>query len=88
MRLALRALLAALSGIALSSGMLAQEQTPPDVPAGDARIEGRVLQGEANRPVSGVEVVLYALSADGTPGLRRMKSDANGRYAFDNVSSA
>jgi hypothetical protein len=73
-------------GSALALGAQGQEQTPPDVPAGSARIEGRVLQGDANRAVPGVEVVLYALSPDGMPGLRRTQSDASGAYAFENVS--
>jgi len=66
----------------------AATQAPPDVPAGDARIDGRVLQGDANRPVPGVEVVLYALSPDGTPGVRHAETDASGAYAFERVSSA
>ena len=49
---------------------------------------GRVLQGDANRPVPGIEIVLYALSPDGTPGLRRTQSDAAGAYAFEGVSGA
>jgi len=93
-----RALLAASLGAALAASALAQqalppahaagEEMPPDVPSGDARIVGRVVQGEASTPVPGVEVVLYALSPDGTPGLRRARSDANGAYAFERVSSA
>ncbi len=66
----------------------AAAEAPPDVPSGDARIEGRVLQGDADRPVPGVEVVLYALSPDGTPGVRHAKTDASGTYAFEGVSNA
>ena len=65
-----------------------RSEAPPDVPAGDARIVGRVLQGPANAPVRNVEVILYALSLDGTPGLRRTRSGADGSYAFENLSSA
>jgi hypothetical protein len=92
-----RALLAASLGFALASSSIAQHALPPapaahgesapDVPAGDARIEGRVVQGDASTPVPDVEVILYALSPDGTPGLRRARSDANGAYAFERVSS-
>ena len=64
----------------------AQEEAPPDVPAGEARISGRVVQGAASVPVPDVEVVLYALSADGVPGLRRTRSDANGAYAFEKIA--
>ncbi len=83
----LRPALAVLLWLALALGARAQDEAPPDVPAGDARIEGRVLQGDANRPVPAVEVVLYALSPDGTPGLRRTHSDAQGGFAFEGVSS-
>jgi hypothetical protein len=82
-----RALLAALSlACALHAPALAQD-APPDVPAGEARIVGRVLQGDANRPVPGVEVVLYSLAPDGTPGVRRTQSGAGGEFAFEKVSS-
>ena len=65
----------------------ARSEAPPDVPAGDARIVGRVLQGPANTPVPSVEVILYALSPDGTPGLRRATSGADGGFAFEGVAS-
>jgi hypothetical protein len=80
------ALLALLLSLASAGG--AQEETPPDVPAGAARIHGHVLLGDANEPVPGVEVVLYALNADGVPGLRRGQSDATGAFAFENVSGS
>jgi hypothetical protein len=72
----------------LAAAAPAQDVPPPDVPAGEARIVGRVIQGADDRPVAGVEVVLYALTADGTPGLRRTTSDAQGAYAFDGISNA
>jgi len=83
-----RALLASLVlACALQAPARAQQQTPPDVPAGEARIVGRVLQGDANRPVPGVEVVLYSLAPDGTPGVRRTESGARGEFAFERVSA-
>ncbi len=84
-----RAFLAAL-GFAVCAFALtasAQDEAPPDVPAGEARIEGRVIRGTANQPVPGVEVVLYALAADGMPGLRRAQSDASGAFAFEKISN-
>jgi hypothetical protein len=36
---------------------------------------------------AGVDVVLYALPAQGMPGLRRATSDAQGGFAFENVSN-
>jgi hypothetical protein len=93
-----RALLAAWLALAPAPAALAQaappppaggarNEAPPDVPAGDARIVGRVVRGSASAPVSNVEVVLYALSPDGTPGLRRATSGADGGFAFEGVSS-
>ncbi len=84
-----RRLFAAVLGLALAALAHAQEeQKAPDVPAGPARIEGRVLIGQGDAPVPGVEVVLYALTADGIPGLRRVQSDAQGRFVFEQVSNA
>jgi len=85
LRRALLVLLGAAGVLATPS--LAQQETPPDVPSGNARIVGRVLQGDANQPVPGVEVVLYSLAPDGTPGLRRSQSDAAGAFAFEKVSA-
>lgn len=81
-------LLVAAFCLALSNASGAQPEAPPDVPAGQARIRGRVLLGAASAPVPGVEVVLYALSAEGIPGLRRAESDAAGGFAFENISNA
>jgi hypothetical protein len=66
----------------------APQEAPPDVPAGEARISGRVLLGAESAPVPGVEVVLYALNAEGIPGLRRSTTDAQGRFAFEKLSGA
>jgi hypothetical protein len=82
----LRRALASLIALLVAVAAIAQEETPPDVPAGEARISGRVLQGETGTPVAGVEVVLYALSADGVPGLRRTTSDASGGFTFEQIS--
>jgi hypothetical protein len=81
-----RALLLAL---ALASAAAAQPSPapPPDVPPGPARIEGVVRRGDGGEPVAGAEVALYALTADGVPGLRRTTSDAAGRFAFADVAS-
>ena len=59
----------------------------PDVPPGPARIEGVVLRAETGEPVAGAEVALYALTAEGVPGLRRTASDGAGRFAFENVAN-
>ncbi len=85
MRRGFAAALALLLGIA--SAARAQDAEAPGVPAGPGRIEGRVLRAEGDAPVAGVEVALYALSADGVPGLRKTESDAEGRFAFDGVAT-
>src|SRR4030095_15324056 len=63
-----RALLALLAG-ALASAALAQSPAP-DVPPGPARIGGVLRRAENGEPVAGAEVALYALTAEGVPGLR------------------
>jgi hypothetical protein len=68
-------------------GAAAAQAPPPDVPAGPARIEGVVRRAETGAPVAGAEVALYALTAEGVPGLRRTTSDAEGRFAFANVAN-
>jgi hypothetical protein len=79
--------LAALALLALSLASTALAQTAPDVPPGPARIEGVVRRAETGQPVAGAEVALYALTAEGVPGLRRTTSDAAGRFAFENVAN-
>ena len=89
-----RALLAAALALHLASPAGAQEASAPapapapqDVPAGPARVVGQVLHAETGRPVPGVDVVLYALSRDGVPGMRRTVSDEAGHFAFEGVAS-
>jgi hypothetical protein len=59
----------------------------PDVPAGDATIRGRVVHPSGPERAAGVELVLYALSSTGAPGLRRGVSDAEGRFEFAGLSA-
>jgi hypothetical protein len=77
----------ALLGLALAGEAFAQAPPAPEVPPGPARITGRVLRSEDRSPVAGAEVALYALTAEGVPGLRRSESDAEGRFAFENVAN-
>jgi hypothetical protein len=81
----MRALALALLAAGLASAAAAQTP-PPDVPPGPARIEGVVLR-QSGEPVAGAEVALYALTAEGVPGLRRTRSDSAGRFAFENVAN-
>jgi hypothetical protein len=59
----------------------------PDVPAGPAAIRGRVVHAEDPARAAGVEVMLYALPAGGSPGVRRTTSGADGGFAFEGVSN-
>jgi hypothetical protein len=78
----------ALLALVLASAAPAPAQSPPpDVPPGPARIEGVVRRAETGQPVAGVEVALYALTAEGVPGLRRTTSDAAGGFVFDRVAN-
>jgi hypothetical protein len=86
LRVALLGLL--LAGEAFAQAPTARDVPPaPDVPPGPARITGRVLRAEDRSPVPGAEVALYALTAEGVPGLRHAESDAEGRFAFENVAN-
>ncbi|MGI9592786.1 MAG: hypothetical protein ACR2P8_15565, partial [Myxococcota bacterium] len=69
----------------LLSGHAGAQQTP-DVPTGDGVIRGQVIDAETRAPMSDVELALYALSAEGVPGLRRASSDAEGRFAFEGIA--
>ena len=71
-----------------AAAVRAQDAAPtPDVPPGPAAIRGRVIHPERPAAAGGVDVVLYALPAEGTPGLRRARSDASGVFAFEAISN-
>jgi hypothetical protein len=82
----MRRAVVAFVGLALA-GVASAQAPAPDVPPGPARIEGVVLRAENGAPVTGAEVALYALTAEGVPGLRRATSDAQGRFVFEHVAS-
>ncbi|MGH0031007.1 MAG: hypothetical protein ACQGVC_14530 [Myxococcota bacterium] len=71
--------------LAAAGGAWAQE-APPDVPAGDAVIEGRVVDEAGGAGVGDVGVILYSLLPNGDPGLRQGRADADGRFRFEGVS--
>ncbi len=79
------------ASLTLLLGLLAaaaSAQSPaPDVPAGPARITGRVVLAGEGTPVPGAEVALYALTREGVPGLRRGESDAAGEFVFENLAN-
>lgn len=58
----------------------------PDVPAGEGTIRGSVV-APGGGAVADLPVLLYALPHGGTPGLRRGRTDAQGSFAFEGVST-
>lgn len=79
--------LGAALALAAAAGAQADAQSPPDVPAGDGAIVGRVLRAADGAPVGGVEVVLYALPSAAQPGLRRGTAGPDGRFAFEGIGA-
>jgi len=63
------------------------ETQVPDVPAGPGAIRGEVANADDPARVGDVEILLYALPSSGTPGLRRARSDAAGRFAFEGIAN-
>jgi hypothetical protein len=58
----------------------------PSVPAGAATIRGRVVDPDRSGATGGLDVALYALGADGTPGLAQAKTGPDGGFSFTGVS--
>ena len=50
-------------------------------------LRGRVVHADGGAPVAGAEVALYALTAEGVPGVARATSDADGRFTFEGISN-
>ena len=60
----------------------------PDVPAGSAVVIGRLVHPTRPAAVASVDILLYALSPDGSAGLRQGKTDGAGGFRFEGVSNA
>ena len=73
--------------LATPPGAFAQDETTPDLPAGGATIEGTVRHRATGEPVAGAEVVIYALTPSGAPGLRRLQAGDDGRFVADEISA-
>lgn len=60
-----------------------------DVPSGDASLRGHVLHTDrTDAAAAGIEVVLYSLGRDGTPGSRRTTTGPDGAFRFEGISAA
>ena len=71
------------------SAQFAHEPTAAvsDVPAGPAAIRGRIIHATRPDAAEGIAIVLYALTSTGETGLRSAETDANGDFAFENLSN-
>jgi hypothetical protein len=74
--------------IAAVAGAQPSGPESPDVPAGPATVVGRLVHETRPDAVAEVDVLLYALSADGSAGLRQGRTDTLGRFRFAGVSNA
>jgi hypothetical protein len=81
----LRGATACALAFALAGSAFAQEAPAP--PAGDATVRVRLLHASGPERVAGAEVILYSLSAEGEPGLRRERADADGHATFAGLSN-
>ncbi len=59
----------------------------PALPTGPARIAGRIVHPTNPDAAARLEVVLYALSPDGAPGLGTTHSDEAGAFRFEGISN-
>lgn len=69
-----------------AGGALAQEPPTP-LPSGPAAIRGRLVHPRGVEAVRGVDVVLYAISSRGEPGVGNAAADAEGRFAFEGLAN-
>ncbi len=60
----------------------------PPLPRGDGQMTVEVVLRGSGEPAPGVDVALYALSPDGTPGLGSGTTDAAGRFTFEGISTS
>jgi len=87
--------LVSLTGLALASlatPVLAQGDAPlgnapPPPPPGEGRLTVQVRHPSDPGETAGLPIVLYALAPDGTPGLSRSETGADGRAVFSELST-
>lgn len=70
-----------------SALLLGAASAAAQVPPGDGAVRGRVVQEASGESAAGVDVVLYTAAADGSTGIARTVSDADGRFAFEGLST-
>ncbi|MFQ5417365.1 MAG: hypothetical protein ACE5FL_10005, partial [Myxococcota bacterium] len=58
-----------------------------DVPAGSGVIRGRLTRRSGDDPLEDVALTLFALGADGRPGVRSGATGADGRFVFEGVAA-
>jgi len=59
----------------------------PSLPSGTASVHGRIVNRKDPGRAADVPIMLYALSADGSPGLGNTRTDEAGRFAFEGISN-
>lgn len=57
------------------------------LPAGSGTLRGHVTRTSRGALIAGLDVVAYAVPENGTPGLSRATTDAEGFFQFDGVSN-
>ncbi len=76
------------AGAQIPPGGAGAEGAISDVPSGPGVILVQVVHSEDPAKAEGLDVALYALAPDGTPGLRSGVTDASGTARFEDVSTA
>ena len=60
----------------------------PDLAPGDGVVRGRIVLPEGVRTGADLEIILYALQANGQPGLRRGQADPSGFFSASAMAVA
>ena len=71
----------------LAPGVAHAQEPPADVPPGPATLRGQLVNPDTPDAVGGKIVVLYSLSIDGEPGLRKATTDEWGEFSFEGISN-
>jgi hypothetical protein len=73
--------------VASPHGAAGSADSVTDVPAGPGNLRGRVIHKSREGAGADLTVALFALGADGRPGVRRIQSGPNGEFAFERISN-